>query len=153
MKFREHKGSLADSMETLVELPDRAALIARLAALLRPYRFKVTDKIVKIELYTPRPDNRIGWARTYLITVKGYGVIGMADSDFPLEEKLSVHNHPNINAAGLASDVLHSLVKHSRGKMAGDKPLKHKDVLDLVAEFCEDMSRLLDFLAQQESIN
>jgi hypothetical protein len=74
MKFREHRGSLDDSLLTVVELKDRFALLEHLTSILhRP----VTEKDVAIVPYTF--DSRIGW-QTYIVTLPGYGVIGFTDS-------------------------------------------------------------------------
>jgi hypothetical protein len=67
MKYRPHRGSLADAMAAVVELPDRAALIAHLAAELRPWGYMVEDADVRVEPYGF--DARIGW-ETYIVTVR-----------------------------------------------------------------------------------
>lgn len=78
MKFRQHRGSLADSMKTVVELPDRAALLAHCRALLLPYQFEFPDAALHVERYGP--DARSGWDSQSLVTIDGYGVMGMTDS-------------------------------------------------------------------------
>lgn len=42
MRFREHRGSLADSKKTEIELPDKAALVAHIRTLLEPFGAKWT---------------------------------------------------------------------------------------------------------------
>lgn len=76
MKFREHRGQLGDSMETVKELPDRAALIDHLyASFPQPLNFEN----IKIEPYFMEPDVRIDWDQTYIVTLDGIGVIGFTD--------------------------------------------------------------------------
>jgi len=80
MKFREHRGSLADAMKTLVELPDRAALVQHCRELLAPYQFVFEDSALKVEPYGTGSDDRIGWKETHVVTIEKYGVIGFTDS-------------------------------------------------------------------------
>lgn len=79
MKFREHRGGLADSMQTEVELVDHDALLAHIRHLLRHYPTapEVTPETVDIQPYSY--DERIGWT-TYIVTLKKYGVVGFTDS-------------------------------------------------------------------------
>ena len=79
MKFREHRGGLAESMETLVEVDSKRALVAHIQKLLSPYRVTVADDDVQASLYGSSGDGRIGWEKVYVVTVNGYGVIGFSD--------------------------------------------------------------------------
>lgn len=80
MKFREHRGALADSMKTLVELPDRVALVEHCRKLLAPFRFQFDAATLEVQPYgIGRGDDRIGWKKIYIVTIKGYGVIGFTD--------------------------------------------------------------------------
>jgi hypothetical protein len=63
IKFREHRGTLAEAMETVIEVD---ASLAALASLL-----KVKPKQVKVEKYMY--DDRIGWD-THIVTVDGEAV-------------------------------------------------------------------------------
>jgi hypothetical protein len=67
MLYRPQRRSLADAMAEVVELPDRAALIAHLAAELRPWGYAIEDADVRIKPYCF--DQRNGW-NTYLVTVR-----------------------------------------------------------------------------------
>lgn len=84
MKFREHRGTLADSMQTQVELPDRAALLAHIAKLLEPFGYKFEPSWVHVEPYAWYEadkaywDKRVRW-HTYIVTLDGYGVLGFTD--------------------------------------------------------------------------
>ncbi|CAN5951012.1 unnamed protein product [Sphagnum jensenii] len=82
MKFREHRGSLDESMKTLVLLFDRAALVKHIHDLLYPWNIDVEDRDVKVERYNNgRGDPRIGWGDLYIVTVKDFGVIGWTDEE------------------------------------------------------------------------
>lgn len=85
MRFREHRGGLAESMDTLIEVDSKRALVAHIQGLLAPYRVIVTDGDVSAALYGSSGDARIGWARVYVVTVRGYGVIGFSDG--PIESE------------------------------------------------------------------
>jgi len=74
MRFREHRGPLTDAMATVVELPDRDALIAHCRALLNASGFEFADEALKIASYASDP--RIGWDPQSLVTIQGYGVMG-----------------------------------------------------------------------------
>jgi hypothetical protein len=67
MKYRPRRGTLADAMAEVIELPDRAALVAHLAAELRPWGYVVEDADVRVEPYWF--DNRIGWD-THIVTLR-----------------------------------------------------------------------------------
>lgn len=81
VKFREHRGTLADAMQTCVELPDRAALITHCRKLFEafPTAPLIDNRTIKVMLYMTDPDTRIGWDNTYIVTLKNYGVLGFTD--------------------------------------------------------------------------
>lgn len=78
MKFREHRGSLYDSMATLVVVDGKKGLVAHIKKLLKSY-IDVSSSDVLVSLYGSSGDARIGWEKVYIVTVKGYGVIGFSD--------------------------------------------------------------------------
>ena len=83
MKFREHRGTLAESMTTEVELQDRPALVEHLAQMLKPWGWdELPDSHVTLVEYYP--DSRIGWHQQSLVIVKRYGIAGMIDAVEPL---------------------------------------------------------------------
>ncbi len=88
VKFRSHRGSLADSLLTLVEVDDFAGLLEVLNAsvLTSPsgleFGGKVRGELVKVVLYDPLPDNRIGWNETWIVTVANTPV-GFTDGEVP----------------------------------------------------------------------
>jgi hypothetical protein len=74
-RFREHRGTLAESLATAVAVHDRAELIDYLRKILAPY--PVEDEIV-VKFYAH--DDRIS-EDLFAVTVPGYGLIGFIDSD------------------------------------------------------------------------
>lgn len=95
MKFREHKGGLDESMATCIDLADYDALLAHLKSLLRPWQGAlqedVTPESVRVELYSGA-DDRIGWKQTWMVTLRGYGVLGF--TDMPPHSADSVNESP-----------------------------------------------------------
>jgi len=77
MKFRQYRGSLTDSLGTVVDLPDREALIAHCRALLKPFGFEFPDEALTVARYASDPS--IGWDPQSLVSIHGYGVMGMID--------------------------------------------------------------------------
>lgn len=76
MKFREHRGSLSDVMETIVELDSTVeALIDHLNKVCGMFEFKAED----LRLKFTGADRRIKWAESWYVYFEGFGVIGMAD--------------------------------------------------------------------------
>ena len=78
MKFREHRGLLAESMETVVDLEGFDALVAYLAEKFKPWGVEVTPELVKAEKYGGF-DTRIGWD-TWIVMVDG-AAVGFTDGD------------------------------------------------------------------------
>jgi hypothetical protein len=84
MKFREHRGSLSESMETVIEIePTKEALALAVDAWRRRLGMpltvipQVTSANVDVMPYGGR-DERIGW-ETHLVTIKGWGPVGFTD--------------------------------------------------------------------------
>lgn len=81
MKFRQHRGgSLKSSMETLVEVENQEALqkhIDFIYANVLGFPWKTP---IKISLYINWLDARVGWQKTYVVVVDGWGPIGFTDS-------------------------------------------------------------------------
>jgi hypothetical protein len=82
MKFREHRGSLTESMQTVVELANRDELVSHLNRMfensgpVKPEPIKPDEVEIKFYLF----DDRIGW-NTYLVFVRGFGPVGFSDSE------------------------------------------------------------------------
>lgn len=65
MRYRPHRGTLADAMAECVELPSTMeALRAHIAG--QNYGWLDPDTI-EVQPYSDRPDYRIGWERTYIV--------------------------------------------------------------------------------------
>lgn len=68
MKYIPHRGGFNESMLELVDLePTIQALEAHLGAN-RDELMAIEPGSVKVRLYVNRPDTRIGWDRTFLVT-------------------------------------------------------------------------------------
>ena len=80
MRFREHRGSLADSIKTLVELQDRTDLLRHCRRLLDPWHYRFYEDQFHVEHYCGR-DTRLdpSWEDTHIVTIDGYGVMGFTD--------------------------------------------------------------------------
>jgi hypothetical protein len=86
MKFRQHRGSLQASMETVVELADKAALIKYLRVLLNDWNKTLPD----VDINFPRIeadsvhvkhyayDERTKW-ETHIVVIDHYGPVGFTD--------------------------------------------------------------------------
>lgn len=79
--YRDHRGSLGDSMATLRALSSRAALVEYLRASLGPAA--PPDLAAKLNIEPYARDPRIGWEDTHIVTIAGFGVVGFTDG--PLE--------------------------------------------------------------------
>lgn len=76
MKFRQHRGGLAESMETVVELNTKEEFGTYMRNLVKDL-LDLDECTLTVTEYTY--DARIGW-NTFLISVEGHGPIGMTDS-------------------------------------------------------------------------
>jgi hypothetical protein len=90
MKFREHRGSLDDSMATLVELEDRAALVRHVENLHGCFIHNYDFNQLIVKPYFMEPDDRCGWKQTWIVSLPGYGPIGYTDSPLPGETRLTL---------------------------------------------------------------
>ena len=80
VRFREQRARIEDSLKTLVELQDRAALIDHCRRLIAPDRTPASPVAYSLVPYALAPDPETGWAYTYLVVVYGYGPIGYTDA-------------------------------------------------------------------------
>ena len=78
MKFRDHRGSLTESMATVIDIPPTLeALKIIINTELGKYGVpEISDEMITVESYGF--DNRIGWD-THIVIVNGYGVYGYID--------------------------------------------------------------------------
>jgi hypothetical protein len=76
LKFREHRGNLVESMTTVKEFRDIRDLSYYIFGELR--QFGALRCAVTIVDYSG-PDSRIGWRKTCVVMVDGYGVFGFTN--------------------------------------------------------------------------
>lgn len=81
-RFRFQRGSLADSMLTMVTVSSRRELYRHIAVTSPLSATGVADAL-SARRYVAAPDRRIGWDETYLVMI-GADPIGFIDG--PLEE-------------------------------------------------------------------
>lgn len=74
--FRKHRGSLSDSMETVIEIDSFQSIVALTTEELSHYGIVPKPESFHIKYYCE--DKRIGW-HTYLIELDGYGVVGFTN--------------------------------------------------------------------------
>lgn len=80
MKFREHRGTLDESMQTVVEIPaTREALEAQIRDIYKEWPRDQLPKELDIKVVKSVFDGRIGWD-TYMVVVVGVGTVGFTDS-------------------------------------------------------------------------
>jgi hypothetical protein len=77
-KFREHRGSLEDSMKTVRPCYSFEELYAYCRVLLWPWYIEFTKEQLHIKPYGY--DERIDWD-THIVTLDGYGVVGWTNGD------------------------------------------------------------------------
>ena len=78
MKFREHRGGLGESMKTVVEVADFAALLTHMRKLAQPWPTMPPINATTVHIIPYLYDARIGWD-TYLVRLDGYGPFGFTD--------------------------------------------------------------------------
>jgi len=78
IKFRFHRGALADSLETLVQFSNKDELYNYIIQWLYslPGNKVITHDDIAVKYYCY--DSRINWD-TYLVTIKDWGPVGMTD--------------------------------------------------------------------------
>jgi hypothetical protein len=77
VKFRQHRGSLTDSMTTVVEIePTIEAITAEIEKNLQPCSKAITVDRVHVQPLVF--DKRIGW-NTHTVWLDGFGVCGYTD--------------------------------------------------------------------------
>jgi len=80
MRFRQQRRTLDESMKTVIDLPNRQALIDWARAELKPWGVEFADEAVKVERYHG-DDNRVTppWRDTHIVSIEGYGVLGFTE--------------------------------------------------------------------------
>ncbi|MGA0595392.1 hypothetical protein [Enterovirga sp. CN4-39] len=84
IKFRPQRGGLAEAMAEAVELPDRSALVAHINKQLEGARGSTGAPLANNANLVIEPyggaDPRIGWSRTFVVTLRDWGIVGFTDS-------------------------------------------------------------------------
>lgn len=78
MQFREHRSTVTESMETMVTLPDREALIRHIQERL-PEHCRSSASQITVAPYYKTLDARTGWEKTYMVTIPE-GIVGFTDA-------------------------------------------------------------------------
>jgi hypothetical protein len=78
--FRERRDRVEESLKTIVELKDRAALIDHCRRLIAGDGTPPAPVTLSFVPYDLAPDPQTGWECTYLVMVYGYGPIGYTDA-------------------------------------------------------------------------
>jgi hypothetical protein len=78
IKFREHRGTLIDSMETVVEVGSKQELVKVISERLGIYSHGINISMDTIQINPYGFDTRIGWD-TYIVTLANYGVVGFTN--------------------------------------------------------------------------
>ena len=79
VQFREHRGTLIDSMETVIEVKDKQELVGIINDSLSKYGHDLDINMQTVEIKPYGFDKRINWD-THIVTLKGYGALGFTDS-------------------------------------------------------------------------
>ena len=79
VQFREHRRTLIDSMETVIEVKDKQELVGIIKDSLSKYGHDLDINMQTVEIKPYGFDKRINWD-THIVTLKGYGVLGFTDS-------------------------------------------------------------------------
>lgn len=84
MRFRENRRTLAESMETVIDIPNRRALTDWARGKLKPWGFNFADDALRVEPYSG-DDDRVypTWRDTHIVTVDGCGVLGFTEGPVP----------------------------------------------------------------------
>lgn len=80
MRFREHRGGLAESMETVIEF-NTAADLSRHLQKVRPDIIESGARLKAEPLFVD--DSRIGWKDVHIVIAYQGGVIGFIDGPMP----------------------------------------------------------------------
>ena len=88
MKFRPVRGGLDTSMKELREVNNICDLMLAILDTNKGFITSLFESDIKVEAYGPWtwPDRRIGWEKTFLVTVKG-NPVGYTDGPLELIRK------------------------------------------------------------------
>lgn len=80
IKYRDHRGGLAESMETAQEFQTMDQVREYVTKSLYPLGVDVTKENFHSEFYCEE-DKRIGWKPVCIVTIDGFGVAGWSDAE------------------------------------------------------------------------
>lgn len=94
--FREHRGHLDDSLETMIEVNNLEQLYRHISRRLKPFNYRFPIERLAVRPYDTRPDLRIDppWRQTFLVTLEGYGVVGYTNGPLGMSEVLQIEEPP-----------------------------------------------------------
>ena len=80
MRYRPHKGSLADSMAEVADVDGMVGLLdlLQISAVPWPTIPPISAETVHVSSYYG-DDDRIGWKDIHIVTLDGYGVLGFCE--------------------------------------------------------------------------
>jgi hypothetical protein len=81
MKFRLHRGTLEESMQTVCEVNSKAELVEVLAKDLAFFPISITEQMISIIPYAY--DGRIEWD-TYIVSLEYFGIAGFTNGPLPI---------------------------------------------------------------------
>lgn len=79
IKYRSHRGELADSLKTALEFANKQALINYLQSEANRLNLGIDCSKITIERYVPDPRNE---QETHIVYLDGFGVFGFIDGQF-----------------------------------------------------------------------
>lgn len=77
-RYRDHRGSLDESLKTTREFTHKRELIEYLQNDLKRYAYFPKEEEFRIEPYSG-DDDRIGWKDVHIVRINGFGVLGMVE--------------------------------------------------------------------------
>lgn len=80
IRYRHHRGGLAESMATIQEFDSMDAVRKHVADYLHPFYVDVTKEDFHSTFYCEE-DKRIDWKPVCIVTVDGFGVVGWCDRE------------------------------------------------------------------------
>lgn len=78
IKFRPHRGSLAEAMAEMVEVDGMAGLLAHLRATHPEFGPPFVAAGVHVKPYNC-DDDRVGWKNVHIVAQDGWGVVGFTN--------------------------------------------------------------------------
>lgn len=77
-RYRDNRRTLADSLDTTIDMLGRAQLLAHLRRDLSVVGVEFRDDDVRVRPYGG-DDDRCGWKDVHIVTIDGFGVVGFTE--------------------------------------------------------------------------